>query len=81
MTKAQFTQYIAAILTTALDTEPGPFPESMAYLAMGSDINAWNTVKSALATAGLATFAGHSLALTDKGRELARQCNAALAAR
>jgi hypothetical protein len=79
MTKDQLMTYVAAVLTTALETEPSPFPESMAYLAMGADLSKWEIVKGTLTHAGWAKFAGHSIQLTDEGRKIATHCNAALA--
>lgn len=79
MTKNELITYVAAILTTALETEPSPFPESMAYLALGGDLSKWEGVKGILLGSGLITIDGHSISLTDKGRETARQCNAAMA--
>ena len=78
MTKDQLMTYVAAVLTTALETEPSPFPESMAYLAMGADLSKWETVKRVLTVSGWVTTEGHSIQLTDKGRDIAQQCNAAL---
>jgi len=78
MTHNELNCYLAAILTTALETEPGPFPETMAYLALGSDMAKWTTVKGLLQATKLATFAGHSITLTAAGRAVAEKCNAAL---
>jgi hypothetical protein len=79
MTKQQLMSYVAAVLTTALETEPSPFPESMAYLAMGADLGKWETVKQALTFASLITCEGHDIQLTTKGREVAKQCAEVLA--
>jgi len=79
MAREKLNVLLSAVLTTALDTEPSPFPETMAYLAMGSDMSTWETVKQVLIAGQLATFSGHSIRLTDKGRDIARKCNAALA--
>ena len=65
---------IAATLTTALNTQP--CPESSVYLALGCDIDRWMVVRAFLHDAQLATFAGHSVKLTEKGRVLAEQCDA-----
>lgn len=69
-------KYLMAILTAALETEPAHCPETMVYLAIGADFTKWQFLKSLLSGAGLATFEGHSLRLTDKGREMARKINA-----
>lgn len=80
MNKNDLLTYLAAVLTTALETEPAPFPESMAYLALGSDMGKWEIVRAALTENGLITITrGHAIELTDAGRALARECNAALA--
>jgi len=71
MTRQEINKYLAAILVTALETEPDPFPESMAYLAMNSDMDKWTIIRELLSTAGLATFPGNSITLSDKGRVLA----------
>ena len=78
MTREQLNTYLAAILTTALETEPSPVPESMAYIALGSDMSAWSVVRSVLESAKLATFQGHAIRLTAAGRAVAEKCNAAL---
>ena len=78
MTREKLMTYVAAVLTTALETEPSPFPESMAYLAMGADLSAWGTVKGVLLGGGMVTVDGNAIQLTDKGRDLAQKCNAAL---
>ena len=74
MTRNQANKFLAAILTTALETEPAPFPETMAYLAMGSNVENWQTIRRIMDQGELATFTGNSIALTDKGRDIARQC-------
>lgn len=80
MTREQLMTYVAAILTTALETEPSPFPETMAYMALGCDMGKWQTVKEGILLAGLATIeSGPTIVLTEKGREIARQCNQVLA--
>lgn len=75
MNKNQLNTALAAILTTAVETEPEPFPESFAYLALGSDIHKWETVKHVLSFSGLATFTGSLVKLTDRGRLMAEKCN------
>ncbi len=77
MTRDEMLTALAAVLTTALECQP--CPESMVYLALGSDIGKWETVKAALQHAELATFEGYSVTLTAKGRALAERCNVALA--
>jgi hypothetical protein len=41
MTKEKLLATAAAILTTALETEPDPFPESTAYVVLGMDMGLW----------------------------------------
>ena len=77
MTTNEILTHVAAVLTTALETEPAPFPETMAYLAMGTNMEAWQTVRHILTVGAMATFDGHAIRLTAKGRDLAEQCNAA----
>ena len=78
MTQNDLLVAVAAVLTTALETEPSPFPESLGYIAIGGDMTKWGYVKCALLRGALATFSGNSIRLTDSGRELARQCDAVL---
>ena len=78
MTKNQIVQTIGVILTTIHETNPLPVPESLAYMAMGSDINAWNGIKELMLRAELITCHGHALRLTEKGQTLAQQINEAL---
>ena len=73
MTTQTLKTSIASVLTTALETEPAAFPETMAYLATGANLSDWTTVKSIMTQNDLATFTGNAIALTDKGRALAKQ--------
>ncbi len=66
---------LAAILTTALETEPASFPESMAYIALECDMHKWEMVKAILLKANFATFAGSQIKLTDAGRKCAVELN------
>jgi hypothetical protein len=78
MNKHEVTTYVAAILTTALETEPDLFPESMAYLATGGDIGKWEVVRHVLVDCEWVTIKGNVIQLTDKGRDMAVKVNAAL---
>ncbi len=80
MSKQEIITYVAAILATALDTEPTPFPESTAYMAMGMDMSKWETIRSILLGGDMVSIRGNAIALTQHGRELAEKCNAASAA-
>ena len=71
MTRNEANKYLVAILTTAAETEPASFPESMAYLAMGADLGKWEFIRGLLAHCGLMTFEGHDCKLTDEGRRIA----------
>ena len=79
MTKNQIMTYVAAILTTALETEPSPFPESYAYMAMGCDMQKWEQIRGLLIASDLIAIRGNAISLTAKGRDVAQQCNAARA--
>ena len=79
MSKSELYVALAAVLTTALETEPQPFPETMAYLALGADMGKWEAVRSVLTQGGFATMDGNAIALTPKGCELAEKLNAAMA--
>lgn len=69
---------VAAVITTALETEPDAFPEALAYLAAGSNFLNWDCISRILTGAELVTIHGNAIRLTDKGRDLARKINAAL---
>lgn len=58
---------VVAVLAIAAETEPEFFPESMAYLALGSDMEKWNTTREVLIRGGFAIIAGNVIRLTDKG--------------
>lgn len=77
MTRDQLNAYLCAILTTALETEPAPFPESTGYLATGMNMTAWCKIKAIMEGAGLVTMTGNAIRLTDAGRKLAREIEAA----
>ncbi len=78
MTRQQL-QIIAAVITTALETEPAPFPESYAYIAGGCDLHLWHDIKTELLLREVITIeAGPTIKLTDKGRKLARTFNAVI---
>jgi hypothetical protein len=76
MTNDQMNVYLAAVLTTALETEPSPFPESMGYIATGCDMTTWADIVNVLVGARLMTSYGHELRLTELGRKIARKCQA-----
>jgi len=76
MSRTELNVILVGILTTALELSGGPFPESMAYMAMGSDLCKWELVKGVMVAGELATFAGNNIQLTDKGREIAVKCEA-----
>ena len=60
---------LCAILTTL--NEVAFAPESMIYLAIGADLEKWETLKALLCSGGLATSEGHAMRITDKGRAMA----------
>ena len=79
MDRKELIANVAVVLTTAAETNPAPYPESMAYIALGFDIGKWELVKGVLAGAKLATFSGHNIQLTDKGRTMAAKIELAIA--
>ena len=76
MSKEELNVLLVAILTTALELSGGLFPESMAYLAMGSDLHKWEFVKGFMVSAKLATFESNDIQLTERGHALAVKCEA-----
>ena len=78
MDEREVLAHVAAILTTALETEPDPFPESLAYLAMDMDLGKWETVRGVMVDIGVITIRGNLIGLTAKGRRVAEGCNALL---
>ena len=76
MTANRLNAILAAVLTTALECQP--CPESMIYLALNCHIGDWAMARSILLEAQLITINGNSIALTAKGVDLAKKCNAAL---
>ena len=68
---------LAAIITTLAEVNGSP--ESMLYLGIGMDMDLWTKIRSMLVGAGIIRVQGHYVTLTDKGRELAGQINAAIA--
>ncbi len=78
MTKKEIFTDIAAVVTTLADLDTDA-PESMLYLAMGSNMERYETIKHLLVVSDLVTVKGHRVALTAKGRETAAKLNEALA--
>ncbi|MFA5285146.1 MAG: hypothetical protein WC347_06080 [Smithellaceae bacterium] len=78
MGKNELNKVLAAILTTALETEPASFPESFAYMACGANLDKWTITKAVLITGNLTTMEGNDIKLTEKGREMAKLINSAL---
>ena len=74
MTHNEINQYLCAILTTLMETPQ--IPESTLYVAMGCDMDKWNTVKAILVKGNLATFHGFHAYLTDAGYAMAKKVNA-----
>jgi len=77
MTKQELYAYIAAILTTLLETD-APAPESSLYLAMAMDLQRYELVRDLMVQLKLVTVQSYTVRLTDKGRETAKECSAAL---
>ena len=74
MSRNELNVLLAAVVTTALECQR--CPESMVYIALGSDMGKYETVKAVLLAGKLATFGGNSITLTATGREIAEKCNA-----
>lgn len=80
MSEQQVMARVAAILSTLL--EAGGGPESSVYLALGSNLSLWQGIKGLMVRSDLIRVDGNSwVELTEKGREIAEQCNAVLAQR
>jgi hypothetical protein len=74
MTKNELLAAIAGVLTTALETEPDLFPESMVYLILGSDLRKYEIVRDVLLNAGWITIQFNTIHLTESGRATALEC-------
>lgn len=70
-------QDTAMILTTLAETDGAP--ESHIYLALGMDMERWNTYRGILTRQSLITIRGHYVRLTDKGKAIAADIEKALA--
>ncbi len=64
-------RYLGAILTTALEVEPGTTGESLYMLGCNIGLSDWSLLKAIMAQGELATFDGNEVRLTDKGRAMA----------
>ena len=69
-------QDIAVIVTTLAEVDGSP--ESMLYLAIGADLEYWNTIKYALVSTDLIHEEYNFVTITDKGRALADKINSAM---
>jgi hypothetical protein len=78
MTKQILLTRVAATLTTLAECDGGS-PESMLYLAFGSDIEEWQVLRNILLQAKLVTIKANYVQLTADGRKKAEEINAALA--
>lgn len=78
MSKRELTVYVASILTTLADLDTDA-AESTVYMAMGMDLAKYELVRNILVASGLVTVEGYRIAITEKGKELAEKCSAALA--
>lgn len=74
--KNQYAEIAATV--TVLDEVDGS-PESLIYMALGMDIDRWNTMRSVLLQNGLITIANNYVRLTANGRGLARKLHNVLA--
>lgn len=69
---------VAAILTTLAETNGSP--ESMLYVAVaGMNITDWQAIRNTMIASGWIKVSAHYVTLTDSGRKIATEINAALA--
>lgn len=76
MTKDMLMARIAAIVTTLADM--GGSPESTLYLALGMDMDAWQTIRGIMLRSGLVNISSHYVTLTDSGKVTADRLNAVI---
>ena len=69
---------IVAVLTTLAEVDGAP--ETMIYLAVGSEMERWNKLKYALVSSGLVVVNHNFVTITAKGKVLADKLNLAMAA-
>lgn len=83
MTEQEAKTLIAAVTSTLVEIDPDgtgtPVPASQVYLALGMDMSKYEMLSRILRGAGLAVITAETIALTMKGRELGKACNAILA--
>lgn len=77
MTKNVLLARIAAIITTLAEVDGSP--ESYLYLACGSDMTCWETVRRILVESGQVTISNHYARITEAGKETAARLNHSLA--
>lgn len=78
MTRNEINTYLAAILTTLLETELQPVPLSAIYLAVGSDMSKFSTLRDLMVAGGLVKVTTETIVLTVAGGQLARRIEATL---
>ena len=78
MTRKELTTYLAAILTSLADFPEGT-PESNLYIAIGMDLQKWETVSSILTDNKWIKISSHWVTITPAGRAVADEVNSLLA--
>lgn len=66
----------ASIMTVALEAEEeglGPFSQTSAYMALGSNIDKWLLVKRIMLSSQMMKPSAEIITLTEKGKEMARK--------
>jgi len=68
---------IAAVIATLDETNGSP--ESMLYIFFDMNMDLWSSVRSILVKGELVTIKGNYVTLTEKGRQIAKRLNKAIA--
>ena len=81
MTRNQINVYLASILTTIAETDEAPSGIIYsALMANGVTLNEYMQLQTILVSSELCTLSHDVLRLTDRGHELANECNKIMAA-
>jgi predicted methyltransferase len=83
LTKSQIFATVAAIVTTLdeVESDAAESTISMAMEARGMNLSTYYAIRNLMVASGLVTVKGNRIALTEKGRELAKECDKATAAK
>lgn len=79
MTRNEMNVAVCAILTTLNSADFEGCPESILYLALGSDMEKWNAVRDVMLAGKLIEVTGHWVCLTSTGCQLATKINEIMA--